>query len=322
MKELDALISISSDTSDFINTFVELSHDYSLTLKNENKVEIFHVRKSNKSFIYDKLKEFCIGNLCQYVFSRSVVDKNTTRSQIQVLTKKAIDKFRQIKIAESKKEQDGKRNEDLGQGGELGEILLYLFLENRLHAPKLLSKMEIKTTNNQYVYGADGVHLYQTKSSSGKPVYQFILGESKIKNDILDAVRKAFESINTTIDEIDVEQGLISLEIFREVYDKEKAEAIKEFILPKEDISETSAIHERAFGIFIGYSVEFDCKELNSEEWNKQVDAKIRKDIGRAISTIEHQITTYGFDGYSIYIYFLPFNKADDDRKKIMGDIL
>lgn len=316
MKEINDLIPLSSDTSNFKKTFVVLSNDYSLPLKNENKIEIFHVRKTNKLFNYDALKELCIGNLCQYVFNRSEVNKNIERSQIQVLTKRAINNFREIRVEEAKK------HEDLGQGGELGELLLYLFLEERLKAPKLLSKMEIKTTKNQYVYGADGVHLYKTKSDSGKPIYQFIIGESKIKNDILEAVRKAFESITTTINEIDVEQGLVSLGIFREVCDECKAEEIKELILPQEDISETTVIHERAFGIFIGYSVEFDGRELTNEEWNQQIDTKILMDVGRAKSTIESQIKKNNLDGYSFYIFFIPFNKADEDRKMIMDYIL
>ena len=63
----------------------------------------------------------------------------------------------------------------------MGELLLYLFLENCLHAPKLLSKMEIKTTRNQYIYGADGLHLYMTKDKYGNMLYQFVIGEAKIK---------------------------------------------------------------------------------------------------------------------------------------------
>ena len=66
---------------------------------------------------------------------------------------------------------------DYGAGGKLGEILLYLFLENKLDAPKLLSKVELKTSGNQYVFGSDGVHLFQLDNKN----FQLILGESKIK---------------------------------------------------------------------------------------------------------------------------------------------
>lgn len=321
MNNIKDILPLSSDTTDFNKTFVNMKHDFSLELSNQSSVEIFHLRKSNKAFTYDALKNMCLGNICQYVFNRMENESNITPYQRQILTKKAIDKFRQIR-AEKIKSEDGKSHDDLGEGGELGELLLYLFLENRLKAPKLLSKMEIKTTRNQYVYGADGVHLHQTTTKSGKPVFQFVLGEAKIKNDILDAIRKAFTSIKQTVNEIDIEQGLVSLGIFKEVCDEQKANTIKEMILPTEDITETCAIHEKAFGIFIGYSVEFEDKTISNEEWNENVDKKIIDDISRGISTIKKQIENNKLDGYSIYIYFLPFNKADKDRKQIMDDIL
>jgi hypothetical protein len=36
------------------------------------------------------------------------------------------------------------------KGGELGELLLYCFLESHLKAPKILSKLELKTSTNHY----------------------------------------------------------------------------------------------------------------------------------------------------------------------------
>jgi hypothetical protein len=287
-----------------------LSHDYSLKLANENNLEVFHLRKENRKFIYSQLIDYCVGNLSQYVFSRSEVALAKEPSEIQRQFKNAVNKFRQIR-----------NDKDCGEGGELGELLLYLFIENRLNAPKVLSKMEIKTTQNQYVYGADGVFLHQIKDSGGKPIYQFVIGEAKIKNDILEATREAFDSLKTTLDEINIETGLVASSIFKEVCNEEEAEFIKELILPKEDISETQTIHEKAFGVFIGYSVEYD-EDIPNQQWNKNVDDKIKEDIGRALNTMKNRITKLGLSGYSFYCYFLPFNKADEDRKSIMDQIL
>ena len=128
--------------------------------------------------------------------------------------------------------------------------------------------------------------------------------------------------INSSIEEIDIEQGLVSLGIFNEVCDKEKAEKIKAMILPSEDITEYKATHEKAFGIFIGYSVEFENAVLSNEEWNEKVDQKIINDIARGIATIKRQVKKYKLDGYSLYIYFLPFNNAEEDKEKIMSEIL
>lgn len=311
MEELRELVSLSVNCEDFDEVFCQLKHDFSLELANENKLEIFHLKKENRGFNYDALIGYCLGNLSQYVFSRKEIEKvQGDISAIQKLFKKAIERFRILN-----------NDKDKGAGGELGEILLYLFLENRLKAPKLLSKMEIKTTNNQYVYGADGIHFYSTLDADGDPIYQFVIGEAKVKNDILDATREAFDSIMNTLDEIDIEKGLISMEIFKEICDEEKAKALMELIIPAEDITEKTSIHEKALGIFIGYSVDYE-ENISNKEWNIKVEEKIKADILRAVETMKKRIVKHGLRGYSTYCYFMPFNKADEDRISIMKKIL
>jgi hypothetical protein len=309
-KQFPELLTLTAETSGFDKVFVPVDHDFSLNLVNKNKLNIYHLRVENRKFIYGDITDFCIGNIIQYVFNRNVVKQAKTIADIQKLYNQARKKFREIK-----------ENDDKGAGGELGELLLYLFLESQLKAPKLLSKMEIKTTKNQYVYGADGVHLYFTKDDDGNPVYQFIIGESKIKNDILDATRVAFDSIKNTIDDIDIETCLVSSEILKEVCSREEAEVIKQMILPSEDVSDELAIHEKAFGVFIGYTGNYD-EDISNSVWNKTVNEKIKKDIERAVNTIKKKINDLNLKGYSFYCYYLPLNNAEEDRKSIMNNIL
>ncbi len=309
-KQFPELLTLTAEASDFDKVFVPLEHDFSLNLVNENKLNIYHLRVENRRFIYRDLTEFCVGNIIQYVFNRNVVKQANTVAEIQKLYNQARKKFREIKD-----------NNDKGSGGELGELLLYLFLESQLKAPKILSKMEIKTTRNQYVYGADGVHLYFTKDDDGKPIYQFIIGESKIKNDILDATRVAFDSIKNSIDEIDIETCLVSGEILKEVCSMEEAEVIKQLILPSEDVSDELAIHEKAVGVFIGYTGSYG-EDISNSIWNKTINEKIKNDIERAVNTIKKKIEDLNLKGYSFYCYYLPLNNAEEDRKSILKNIL
>jgi len=53
-------------------------------------------------------------------------------------------------------------------------------LETHLNAPKILTKLEVKTAPNDYVKGADGVHLLQLNEQD----FQLILGEAKRYGDL------------------------------------------------------------------------------------------------------------------------------------------
>lgn len=277
-EELLELLPLTADETDFNKVFIPLEHDFSLELVNENKLEIYHLRAENRKFNYEDLTEFCVGNLSQYVFSREAVKGAKTNAEIQRLFNKGRKNFREIR-----------NNDDKGEGGELGELLLYLFLELRLKAPKILSKMEIKTTQNQYVYGADGVHLYFTHDEDGFPIYQLIIGEAKIKNDILDATRIAFNSINNSINEINLEICLISGEIFKEVCNEKDAEVIKKMIIPTEDSNNDLATYEKAIGVFIGYTGDYD-EDIPNSKWNRSLNEKIKSDIGRAVKTMTKKL--------------------------------
>ena len=181
--------------------------------------------------------------------------------------------------------------------------------------------MEIKTTRNQYIYGADGLHLYMTKDKYGNMLYQFVIGEAKIKNDILDATRVAFDSIRKSIDEIDIETALVSEEILKEVCTKEDAEKLIEVILPSEDIADKFTTSEKAIGLFIGYTGDYD-EDIDNASWNKKINDKIKKDIERAVDTIKKKIDGLSLKGYSFDCYYLPFNDAEKDRKTIMDNII
>lgn len=307
---ISEILSLTADTSQFNRVFIPIEHDFSLELANENNLNIYHLRTENRRFKYEDLTNFCVGNLSQYIFNRKTVKQAKSQADIQILYNRGRKQLREV------------RNEnDSGAGGELGELLLYLFLENCLHAPKLLSKMEIKTTRNQYIYGADGLHLYMTKDKYGNMLYQFVIGEAKIKNDILDATRVAFDSIRKSIDEIDIETALVSEEILKEVCTKEDAEKLIEVILPSEDIADKFTTSEKAIGLFIGYTGDYD-EDIDNASWNKKINDKIKKDIERAVDTIKKKIDGLSLKGYSFYCYYLPFNDAEKDRKTIMDNII
>lgn len=307
---ISELLPLTADTSQFNKVFIPIEHDFSLELANQNSLNIYHLRTENRKFKYEDLTNFCVGNLSQYIFNRKTVKKAKSPADIQILYNRGRKQLREVR-----------NQNDNGAGGELGELLLYLFLENCLHAPKLLSKMEIKTTRNQYVYGADGLHLYITKDKYGNPVYQFIIGEAKIKNDILDATRVAFESIRNSIDEIDIETALVSEEILKEVCTEEDARKLMEVILPSEDIGDKYTTCEKAVGVFIGYTGNYE-EDIDNSSWNKNINNKIKKDIERAVDTIKRKIEALSLKGYSFYCYYLPFNDADEDRKTIMDNII
>ena len=295
------LLHNSSNSKGFDNVFSEITPSKKLCLKNNNCLRLFHLDISNNEFSYIGLHSLLQKNIGRYVFSRAMIDKLTVEGDAEAIGLRAVELLR-----------DASNPNDSGAGGELGEILLYLFLEIKLGAPKLLSKMELKTSPNQYVFGSDGIHLLRLDNT----IFQLILGESKIKGDLEDAVDNAFNSIKTVSAQPSNELRLVDSRIFTETFDEQTTNFIKSLIIPSKRDASISV--DKAFGIFLGYTLGVDASQYSNTEFREVVNRKLKDDFTKVAKYIEGKINNSGLAGYSFYFFLLPFNNASKDRANII----
>ncbi len=300
-------LATTSVSKGFDSIFTEIESSRKLNLRNNNCLRMFCLDIANNSFTYTGLHRYLQRNIGRYVFSRATIDRLIDEGDADAIGLKAIELLR-----------TAKNEKDTGAGGELGEILLYLLLEQKLKAPKLLSKVELKTSGNQYVFGSDGVHLLSMDDKQ----FQLVLGESKIKGDLKDAVEDAFKSISKVAEDPSNEIRLIEKNIFSESFTDEEAEFIESLIVPQKR-NATIAV-DNAFGIFLGYTLDIDSSKYNNAEFRNAVFSKVREDIEEIADHIEKKIRKTGLFGYSFYFFIIPFNDAPKDRasiiKKLKGE--
>lgn len=300
------MLSTTSSTSreEFDKIFYEIPHDEKLLLANNNQIKFFMLNIQNSKFSYFEMFKMLKRNLGRYAISRIEFQKDP-----EMAISKAISRFHEIKNAGN------------GAGGELGELLLYCFLEIVLGAPKLLSKMEIKGTKNQYNYNSDAVHFFQYDCDDGIH-NQVVLCESKIIGDYKRAIKKAFDSLCESLSKKGYDFSLISTEIFKETMTEQAAKEVIDLLVPNvtEDVN-NNVIKETAAGIFIGFDYPIEIGDESIITRNKSI-VKIKSIVKDIVDYINKIIKEKKLNGMSIYIYFLPFNDADKDREKIMDQLL
>lgn len=295
-------MNLSIGENDFLNCF---EHINSLSDLN-NKMEIFVMKANANEFDYGLLVNNLIDPMISYALSRKVQEKY--KNKAGTLFKKAKEKFKNY-------EQND---------GELGELLLYCFLETHLKAPKILSKMELKTSSKLYINGADGVHYLKLKNGN----YQLIFGESKMYKNLGTAIENALESIREFKNEmngngekksgITFEKSIISDNLDKE-FNEEDEEFISKLIYPSSD----EFYVDDAFGIFIGYEINVDKeKALSNNEFRKKIKEKINKELSSKLNYISKKIEEKGLNGHCFYLYFVPFTDIDKNRKEILMEVL
>ena len=293
--------------SDFLQSFSHVIKNLSLDKEEKTKLELFILNLNANEFDYETFKTRLIDPVVDFALSRKIKEKY--KNKPATLSKKAREKFKQ-----------GLNT------GELGEFLLFCFLENHLKAPKILTKLELKTSTSNYVHGSDGVHFLKLKNGD----YQIIFGESKTEKNLTKSLTSAFKSIrdfkncvNTKGDTksgLPYEKSLINDEIEKETFSEDEKKFIERLVYPR-DNSDFEV--DDAFGVFVGYNIDItqDDKKLSNSEFKSQIQAKIKKEVEDKIQHIVKKINEFDLSGHHFYIYILPFSQLEKRRETLTENI-
>lgn len=296
---------LSIGENNFLQSF---KHIDTQQLNNKNKMDIFMLNSNANEFDYKSLERNLLDPIITYSLSRKVQQKY--KNSPATLSKRARERFKEY----SK------------NTGELGELMLYCFLERHLKAPKILSKLELKTSSQLYVNGSDGVHYLKLEDGN----YQLIFGESKMYQDLGTAIERALESIRQFKEEVNqkgeeksgitFEKNLISDNLQKE-FDEEDEKFLTKLIYPT---SESDFFVDDAFGIFIGYEtvITQEEKQLSNSEFREIMKQKILDEISKISVNINTKIQSKKLTGHNFYTYIVPFTEIEKERIEILGEIL
>jgi len=185
--------------------------------------------------------------------------------------------------------------------GELGELILFTLLDVYFKAPKILSKVSMKTNPKMPVFGADGVH---GQFHDGK--FRVYFGESKLHAKFKPAATDAAKSIKSAKEKYEDEFDLLDSFMDFPGINDEVESVLLELLNPfsEEDLSET--IYSPCF---IGFS---DLELISSSSTEEEFVEKYEK---IACEYIEHFFDKVENQDMSIdetALLMLPFSCVDD----------
>ncbi len=291
--------------------FKEVHHNEKLGLRNPEQLRLFHLNVSNNRFVFKSLEDYLTDIISEYVFSRVQVQKLTDpKSGVnpRSIGLKALRIMKKNGVADQK-----------GTGNELGEILLYAFLEEKLGAYKLFSKVELNSATTPFGKESDSIHLLSLGDVSGMTCYQTVFGTSNIKGKIRTAIDNAFEAIVRIENETSEGIRIVSSSTLEESFEPDMLKEVIRAIVPKPG---SSVVSDNAYGVFLGYSLGLDPSTRSNMEFLQALDKKMESDIKHHAGYIADKIKILGLDSHSFYFYIVPFNDAEVDKKQIMENLM
>lgn len=288
--------------------FTEVIHNESLGLNNPSQLRLFYLSLKNNAFSYFALENYLLNIVSEYVFSRAEIEKLKAGENPNSIGSRALKKMR----------KNGKPDQK-GTGNELGEILLYAFLEEVLNAPKLFSKVELNQTSTGFSAESDAVH-FLTLGDGSHPSYQTIFGVSQVVGDLKDAIDSAFSRIQIIDNSGTTDSMLLaSSKIFEESFSPEEAKRLADILIPTPN---NNVSNDDAYGLFLGYTLGLQPQNRSNQEFRDAVNAKMQFDIQQHAAYITQKIQNMSLGTHSFYVYVLPLNNAEVDKNEIMEEFL
>lgn len=271
-----------------------------------SKLNLHVLKIENNQFCYPELINELSNHFISFSLSRKDIADFKKNEKYGELYRKAASKFRDYNVNE----------------GEAGELLLFCFLESHLKAPKILTKLEIKLSSNDYAKGSDGIHLLELAPKN----YQLIFGESKLEQNLTSSISHAFKSIQDFLtrkkNNIHDEIGLINSQLCKEAFDEDLYQFLKSVIIPKASDADP-IIKNNAFAIFAGFEIDptDEEKRLSNDRFLALIKSQIKAEVEGKMNHIKKKIEEYKLYSYTFYVYVFPFMKLDETRKEIIKKI-
>lgn len=304
-------LQVTLNRDDFDQIFIESEGAGQLDNPNYSQVRLFYLDIENNEFSYDCLDDFLVDNIGYYVLSRTEMQNLRDRHKEHSACLRAIRAMNQHGTPGEK-----------GTGNDLGEVMVYAFLEDVLGAPKIFTKAEIVggTPGSR----TDGVHLLKL-NDGGNDKYQLVLAASDITGNIKNAVDSVIQRLDDIVGVTGNERKMVDRAVLSSRFDADTTSYLKSILIPSRAASGRPDI---SFGIFIGYSLGIDPSQYDNDTYRSKAMEKMKQDVEDIAPYISTQlsnasiVSNSNITNHSFYFYFMPFNDADSDKDKIMQNLL
>ena len=213
-----------------------------------------------------------------------------------------------VRLGDDAKSLFIKAKNQLESGGEPGELILYTLLEWVLNAPRMVSKMYLKTNSNMPVHGTDGIHLGYDEAKDLLTVY---FGESKIYQSFSSAADAAFTSMADLLAnagqisrEIEILNNLSDLDGLHPAFQAKIAEYINPYSTSKLTLQKR-VVHACLLGF--EYAAYNRILALEPDKVASAFEEKYKKRIGSACRVIERHYGKRLPTTANLHLFLLPF---------------
>ena len=259
--------------------------------KNNSDIKIFMLNIRNSKFDLANLHDFIRDNIDHYVMSfleeKNYYDEGRTKHLIDDAINKFLDNTKDQNILNA-----------------YSKLMLYIFMECGLGAPKLFNAIEIPEKN----IASDGVYYLKGGTISDKPM--LVLGTSNTFPSLETALENSLIQAELIANHQDDLITFITPSFLKLRFDQDNLSFIVDKLIKAEGLLE----NEASFGIFLSYSLnETNDGSMTQQDFINHIKEKMEQDITNAIPLIYEKIKSHNLQNYSFFVFVLPLTEVNSD---------
>lgn len=291
----------------FDSVFTEVVHEESINESAHSKVRLFYLSSiEDRAFDTKGLVKLLRQNLGQYFFSRGEIKQFEQDDDVQSIG---------LEAASGLREQDYSRIFE--------EIMICYLLENKLGAPKLMSRPEILSAAGKYEGTSDSIHFLPLEETADAVRFQLVFGSAKVQGFLDSAIEAVFQKIESINHSKRDEKYLVESTLFTKSFSPEINKYLTHLLTPEKGGNDHKrTVSDNAFGVFIGYSLGIEIDNRSTEEFLNAIDKKMVADIQHYAPFIKKRIKNAGLSQSPFYFFFIPLNDAEVEKRSIIEDVL
>lgn len=270
------------------SVFVEVKHSEGLGLPKANHIKFFHTAMRGNKLSTENLQVFLRRNLARYVFSRAQLENYRVNEDLDSAVSEAM------RIMEENSDSSVE-----GTGNMLDEILVYAFLEEKLKASKLMSRVELYTELAKFHSGCKGIHLLSPSDLPENTKFQMVFGASNIVDNVKVAIDRAFDTIAKISAHESREVLMVQKTVLDQSFKQDEIDLLSEILIPQPGQPES---YDTAYGLFLGYQLGLN-PAGRGDDFEVLAEQKMLCDIKEHANYIAEKISVAGLTGHSFYAY-------------------
>lgn len=225
------------------------------------------------------------------------------------------------KLVDEAKDLFCKAKKKNAKSGEPGEVTLFALLEGLNRAPRLVSKMGLKTNPNMEVHGSDAIHM---KYDQGTGLLTIYWGESKLYGDLssaLDEIAISVKNFHEQNPDVPGAQRDFDINIIQSHadLDSSESETTREALLAYFDPYKAQSNNVREIHACLAMWDWDFCKQISSiepEQAEIQFKKKYLERIETACSLFIDKLQTHGLQHLRFHLFLMPMLDIKEFRKQ------